>query len=243
MNEPIVASTQVQWSSYIRKKQTIVALLFVTIIILIRLSCLTHYCTLPYVHSHIDSLHEYINNHYYYSVLIFIATYVIASALAMPGSTFFLIAAGLLFGVFPGIVFANIGATIGATLLFLTSRYIIGDWVQRTYGQRLQKYNTELERYGVVYLLMVRCIALLPFFSVNILSGLTLLPIRIFMIATVIGMIPASVVFAYAGTQLAHVDSIESFFTTPILFAFAALILFKIGLAPFVYRHFNYHRV
>ncbi len=237
-----VLASNVQPIPYWRKKQTLVGLIFIAGIVIVRALGFANYCSLSFVHAHIDVLHTYINNHYYYSVLVFIASYALACALAMPGSTFFLIACGLLFGVYPGIIFANIGATIGATFLFLTSRYIIGDWVQRTYGQRLERYNNEIERYGAFYLLVVRFIALLPFFSVNVLTGLTLLPVRSFIWATVVGMIPVSIVFAYAGTQLALVDSVESFFTPPILIAFAILILFKIGLAPFAYRYFKYRR-
>ena len=237
-----VLADNVQAIPFWRKKQTFVGLVFVAVVILVRASGFTNYCSLSYVHAHIDLLHTYINNQYCYSVLIFIASYAFACALAMPGSTFWLIASGLLFGVVPGIIFANIGATIGATLLFLTSRYIIGDWVQRTYSQQLERYNNEIERYGTRYLLVVRCIAVLPFFIVNVLSGLTLLPARSFIWATIVGMIPVSLVFAYAGTQLALVDSVESFFTPPIFIAFVVLILFKIGLAPFAYRYFKYRR-
>lgn len=221
------------------RRQVLVGCLIVLCIGLAKFFRINDFFSITYIHQHLQFLHQYIEQQYFLAVLLYMVSYIIAAAIALPGSTGFLIVAGLLFGTFPGCIYASIAATIGSTLLFLTSRYLIGNWVQENYATHLRKFNEEIDRYGTVYLFMVRVVALFPFFLVNLLSGITLMPTRSFMIATAFGIIPGSLIFGHAGNALSKLDSISTFFEPPILFAFGICILFKIILMPLVYIHFK----
>lgn len=222
--------------------QMLVAVIFIMCVILIKYFGLTSYLSLSYVCSNINGLHVHVCNHYFAAVTIYMVSFILAMALSLPGSSFFLTAAGLLFNIVPGIIYANIAATIGATMLFLTSRYIIGDWVQKKFAKQLSRFNHEIADQGYFYLLMVRFIAIIPCFTINLLSGLTLVPTRTFLWTTSVGMIPSSIVFAFAGKKLAQMQSPDHFFSPPVIIAFVLLVLFKMTLLPLVYRHFKKKR-
>jgi len=223
---------------------------FVSIIIVvsvIKSFHLTRYLKLDYLHAHIASLQRLVHLYYLPAVGIYICSYSITSACSIPGCTAFLFAAGILFGVFPGLLFATIGATLGATVLFLISRYVIGDWVQENYQNKLVSFNYNISQYGNFYLLMVRLIAVLPFFVVNILSGLTVLSTREFMKMTFIGMLPLALTYTYIGQEFAKLDGLEHFsifslfrYSAPIVFAWVMFCIFRIALVPWMYKNFKY---
>ena len=231
-----------RWLKYLGKKQAIVGLAFVVLIGLLKYFHVTDCLSLSFIQQHLDTIAQQVKDHYWVSVLIFMGSYTLASALSLPGSSFFLTTAGLLYGLFPGVLYAIIAATIGGTILFLTARYVIGDWVQRRYAQQLARYNKEIEKHGASYLLLMRFIALVPFFTVNILSGLTLLRTRDFIWATFLGLIPVSAVFAFAGQQLSRLGCEDNFFSPPVIVAFVVLVLFKLTLVPVAYMMYKRRR-
>ena len=120
-------------------------------------------------------------------------------------------------------LYVNIGATCGAVLAFLSARYLLGSRLQESYGAQLAKFNGEMERNGVRYLLTLRLIPVFPFFLVNFLSGLTRVHLSTFTWTTAAGIIPGTVVFAYAGHQLETVHSVGDIFTGKVLSAFLLL--------------------
>lgn len=194
-----------------------------------------------YIHKNVRLLHGFINHYYIYAVIIYIMSFILASALALPGSMFFLIAAGLLFGASPGFVYSSIGATIGAAILFLIARYLIGTWVQTRYAGQLAQFNQQIELHGNYYLFFMRLTALVPFFLVNLLSGITLMPLRSFIGITFMGIIPNALVFGFAGQALAQMSSLSTFFEPPVLLAFGILIGIKVIVLPFIYIHIKNH--
>src|SRR6266705_947023 len=118
----------------------------------------------------------------------FMATYVIQTALSLPGAAILSLSAGAVFGAAMGTVYAVIAATAGATLAFLVTRYLLHDTVQRKFGSRLETLNRELEARGLNYLLFLRLVPLFPFFLINLAAGLTRLPLRTFVIGTLVGI-------------------------------------------------------
>ena len=110
-----------------------------------------------------------------------------------PGPQSSPLAAGAIFGAIMGTVYANIAATIGATLAFLVTRYLLHDTVMRKFGDRLEKLNKELETRGLNYLLFLRLVPIFPFFLINLAAGLTRLPLRTFVIGTMLGDHPRAV--------------------------------------------------
>lgn len=167
------------------------------------------------------------------SALLFIGVYVAQTALSLPGAAILSIAAGAVFGVGPGTVYANIGATSGATLAFLVSRYLLRDLVERRFGARLATMNRELELRGFGYLLFLRLVPLFPFFLINLASGLTTIRLRTFFGATLLGIIPGSFVFCNAGASLATINSPEQVLSPRVVGSFALLGIF--ALIPALY--------
>ena len=179
-------------------------------------------------------LDEFVERRYLLSAGIFIALYIFVAGLALPGPVVLTIASGYLYGTVAGAAFVNIGATAGATIAFLISRYVAGRWVQEYFNEKLAWLNREIDEHGWSYLLTLRLIPLFPFFLVNILSGLTKIEAWTFVWTTSIGTIPGTLAFSYAGSRLNKINSLSDILS-PDLFL-ALLILGLIALAPVIYR-------
>jgi pyruvate/2-oxoglutarate dehydrogenase complex dihydrolipoamide dehydrogenase (E3) component/uncharacterized membrane protein YdjX (TVP38/TMEM64 family) len=134
--------------------------------------------------------------------LLFFAAYVAVTGLSLPGAAIMTLVAGALFGLLWGTLIVSFASTLGATLAFLASRYLLRDWVQRQFGDRLRAINEGVAREGGFYLFALRLVPVFPFFAVNLLMGLT--PMRTWTYAWVsqVGMLAGTVVYVYAGTQL-----------------------------------------
>ena len=192
-----------------RISKCVIALIIIGSILGIKIAGLQQYISLDYLHTHLHAFDVYLHNNYMQALGIYVALYIAASTLAIPGSTFFLTAAGLLFGPFVGIFITVLGSTTGATLLFLLSRYVIGESIQQRYKSHLERANRQIEHYGAYYLLMVRLIAVFPFFVVNLLAGLTLLSLKTFIWTTAVGVVPTAMVYTFIGHYLRTTHSLD----------------------------------
>ena len=159
----------------------------------------------------------------------FFAFYVAVTALSVPGAVIMTLAAGAIFGVAMGTLVVSFASSIGATLAFLASRYLLRDWVQERFGARLRGVNEGMARDGAFYLFSLRLVPVFPFFAVNLLMGLT--PIRTWTYYWVsqVGMFLGTIVYVNAGTQLAQIDTLTDVASPGLLASFAAL-----GLLPWV---------
>ena len=166
-------------------------------------------------------------------VTVFMAVYIIQTALSLPGAAILSLAAGALFGSTMGTIYAVIAASIGATLAFLVTRYLLRDMVLARFGSRLESMNRELEQRGFNYLLFLRLVPIFPFFLINLAAGLTRLPLRTFILGTLLGIIPGGFVFVNAGASLATITSISGIASPRVLGSFALLGLF--ALLPVLY--------
>jgi uncharacterized membrane protein YdjX (TVP38/TMEM64 family) len=181
-----------------------------------------------------EALLRLVEERYFFSVAGFLAAFV-STAFLIPGALVLSIAGGFLFGVIPGICYVITGATLGATLAFLSARYLIGTWVQRTYEMPLRAFNEEIAKHGHRYLFTLRIVPALPFFLVNYLAGLTRISLRLFVIMTLLGMLPGSFVYTFAGHQLERIDRVEDIFSLRLIVAF--LLLALLALLPAVVDH------
>jgi len=200
-------------------KRIIVALFIVALIILIRFSGLHELLTFDMLRQCRNQLLAITAQNYILTVGIFILIYIAVVALSIPSATILSLTAGFLFG-FWGVFYVNIGATIGAILAFLAARYLIGDWLQKRYKERLASFNEEIAENGYNYLLTLRLTPIFPFFLVNIFAGLTRIPLVTYAWTTMVGIAPASLVFIYAGRQLGNIDKPEDILSWQILLAF-----------------------
>lgn len=158
----------------------------------------------------------------------FFLLYVTVTALSLPLATLLTLAAGAVFGLLEGTVLVSFASSIGATLAFLASRFVLRDTVQQRFGKRLTTLNDGIRREGAFYLFTLRLVPVVPFFVVNLLMGLTGLPARTFYWVSQLGMLAATVVFVNAGTQLASLDSLAGIASPRIIGSLALLGVFPL---------------
>ena len=156
----------------------------------------------------------------------FFILYVAVTGLSIPGAAIMSLVAGALFGVVLGTIIVSFASTIGATLAFLSARFVLRDWVQGKFGERLRAIDDGLEKDGAFYLFTLRLIPVFPFFVINLLMGLTRIKTRTFFWVSQLGMLPATVVFVNAGTQISRIDSTAGLLSPALIASFAALALF-----------------
>ncbi len=161
----------------------------------------------------------------------YFAIYVSASALSVPGAVVLTIAGGAIFGLLWGLALVSFASSIGATLAFLTSRFLLRDFIQQHYGDKLSKINAGVRKDGAFYLFTLRLIPAFPFFIVNLVMGLTPIRARTFYWVSQIGMLPLTAVFVNAGTELAKIDTLKDIVSPTLL---VSLVL--IGMFPLIAR-------
>jgi uncharacterized membrane protein YdjX (TVP38/TMEM64 family) len=173
-----------------------------------------------------DSLKFFVSGNYILAVVIFIAVYIAAVACAVPGVALLSMLGGLFFGSWPATLYINLGATGGAVCIFLSTRRFLGRAFQARYAAQLVRFNHELRRNGWNYLLTVRLTPFIPFFLVNVLSGLTRVPLATFIWTTSLGIIPAGFFYASIGELGTRLDPLAAL--SPVF------LLIRLGLAVFV---------
>ena len=156
----------------------------------------------------------------------FFLLYVAVTGLSIPGAAIMSLVAGALFGVVAGTLIVSFASTMGATLAFLSSRYVLRDWVQGKFGERLRAVDDGLEKDGAFYLFTLRLIPVFPFFVINLLMGLTRIKTGTFFWVSQIGMLPATIVFVNAGTQISRIESTAGLLSPTLIASFVALAFF-----------------
>lgn len=208
------------------KKRITLIIIILAAIAIIRLTGVDRYLTFENLQENKFRLQQIVESSYTLSVIGYILLYITIVAFSIPGATILTLSGGFLFGVLWGALYVNAGATTGASLAFLFCRYVAGEWVQNNYQDKLTTFNRELSENGYRYLLALRLIPVFPFFLINICAGLTKIPLRTFVWTTSVGIFPGSLVYAFAGNQLADIESIEDIFSAKIAVAFSLLALF-----------------
>ncbi len=209
-------------------KRIILGVIVVALIIGLRFTGIGEKLSLESLQSNAGKLVQYSNQNYLLSVLAYIVIYIVVTGLSLPGATILTLAGGFLYKVFFTVIYVNIAATTGAMLAFLFARYIAGQWIQQRYGDKLAKFNEEVDRNGAYYLLTLRLIPIFPFFLINTFAGLTNVPLRTFLWTTSLGIFPGSLVYAYAGQQLGRIKAVQDIFTGQVLLAFLLLAAFAV---------------
>ena len=149
------------------------------------------------------------------TALGFFGLYVLATALSLPGAVILTLAAGALFGLAGGTLIVSFASSLGATLAFLASRYLLRDSVQARFGDRLKAINDGMAKDGALYLFTLRLIPAFPFFLVNLLMGLTPIRTGTYYWVSQLGMLAGTLVYVNAGTQLAQLSSLSGILSPP----------------------------
>ncbi|KNZ32427.1 MAG: pyridine nucleotide-disulfide oxidoreductase [Methylibium sp. NZG] len=158
----------------------------------------------------------------------FFAVYVAVAALSLPGAAILTLAGGSIFGLVVGTVIVSFASSIGATLAFLASRYVLGDSVRARFAQRLAEIDKGVAKDGAFYLFTLRLVPLVPFFVINLVMGLTRIKTGVYYFASQLGMLAGTVVYVNAGTQLAQIDSLRGILSPGLVGSFVLLGLFPL---------------
>ncbi|MCK0099961.1 FAD-dependent oxidoreductase [Qipengyuania sp. S6317L1] len=155
----------------------------------------------------------------------FFAVYVGVTAASLPGAAIMTLAAGALFGLVLGTVLVSFASTLGATLAFLSSRFVLRDTIEGRFGDRLKTINEGLKRDGAFYLFTLRMIPAIPFFVINLVMGLTRIKTWTFVWVSQIGMLLGTIVYVNAGTQLAQIESTSGLLSPVLIGSFVLLAI------------------
>jgi pyruvate/2-oxoglutarate dehydrogenase complex dihydrolipoamide dehydrogenase (E3) component/uncharacterized membrane protein YdjX (TVP38/TMEM64 family) len=159
---------------------------------------------------------------------VYFGAYVLATALSFPGAVIITLAGGAVFGLGWGLLIVSFASTLGATLAFWASRFVLRDWVESRFGQRLADINAGVDKEGAFYLFTLRLIPVVPFFLINLLMGLTRMKSWTYYWVSQIGMLAGTAVYVNAGTQLAQLDSVQGILSPALLGSFVLLGIFPL---------------
>lgn len=189
---------------------------------------LGQYLSLEYLQSQKDTFLNYKDANPLLSAALFFAIYVTVTALSLPAAAVITLAGGAIFGVLWGTILVSFASTIGATLAFLLARSVLRDSVEKKFGNMLSSINEGISKDGVFYLFGLRLVPIFPFFAVNLLMGLTKMKVRQYFVASQLGMLPGTIVYVNAGTQLAQIESLGDIASPKVLASFVLLGIFPI---------------
>ena len=178
-----------------------------------------------------ESLQAFASQNFWLAVAAYMGAYIAVTGLSLPGAAVMTLAGGFIFGTVTGTIAVSFASTIGATLAFLAARFILRDWVQEKFGGYLKSINQGVEKDGGFYLFTLRLIPAVPFFVINTVMGLTPIRVVTFFVVSQIGMLPGTIVYVNAGTQLGQLESLSGILSPQLLGSFVLLAIF-----PFLIR-------
>jgi uncharacterized membrane protein YdjX (TVP38/TMEM64 family) len=164
----------------------------------------------------------------------FVGLFLVIGLFLLPGATILSVLSGAVFGLPLGPLLVSLGSTLGAVLAFFVARYILRDWVEERYGEKLNPIHEGLCENDTHYILALRLVPVFPFFLVNIAMGVSPISWKVFMVATLLGKLPATWIYANAGTHLASLQSFSDITSPGMLMALTLLSL--LILMPVIYK-------
>ena len=189
---------------------------------------LGHYFTLDFFKSQQAAIDAYVSANPLQSGLLFFLIYIAVTALSLPGAAIMTLIAGATFGLLWGTLIVSFASSIGATLAFLVSRYLLGDAIQAKFGDKLKAINSGVEKDGAFYLFTLRLVPAFPFFVINLVMGLTPLKTRAFYWVSQLGMLAGTLVYVNAGTEIAKIESLRGILSPGLIISFTLLGIFPL---------------
>lgn len=209
------------------KKITIVGL-FSLLAILFYYLGLGQYFTLEYLQESQNNLRSLYHESPVLVISVYMAIYILVTALSLPGAVVMTLAGGGLFGLLAGTIIVSFASTIGATLACAVSRFLLREWVQNRFGEKLSAINEGIQKEGAFYLFTLRLIPIFPFFVINLVLGLSKLPLLTFFWVSQVGMLAGTIVYVNAGKEIAKIDSLSGILSPGLIVSFIILGLFPI---------------
>jgi uncharacterized membrane protein YdjX (TVP38/TMEM64 family) len=218
---------QVDKSQGLNKKGLMV-LLIAALIVSFFVFDLDQFLSLEYMKSQRQSFLDYYAANTAATLAIYFGIYVAVTALSLPGAVVMTLVGGAVFGLTTGIFIISFASTIGATLAFLISRFVLRDYIQTRFKEKLKAINEGVEHEGDFYLFTLRLIPLFPFFVINLVMGLTPMKAWRFYLVSQVGMLPGTIVFVNAGSQLGSLESLAGILSPSLILSFALLGIFPL---------------
>lgn len=190
---------------------------------------LQQYLSLDLLKQNQLELAAFVSERFALAIAIFCGVYVAVTALSLPGAAILTLAGGAIFGFIPGLILVSFSSTIGATLAFLSSRFLLRDFVQQRFREKLESINDGVAKDGAFYLFSLRLIPIFPFFLINLAMGLTPIRTSTFFFVSQLGMLAGTSAYVNAGTQLSKINSLHGILSIELILSFSAL-----GLLPFL---------
>jgi uncharacterized membrane protein YdjX (TVP38/TMEM64 family) len=214
-------------------KQTVRKLVIVAVIVVIvavfRIFHLGDYLTLSYIKESQHRFAALYADHRIAVISAYMLIYIAVTALSLPGAAVMTLAGGALFGLWTGTLIVSFASSIGATLACFVSRFILRDWVQGKFGDKLSVINEGIAKEGAFYLFTLRLIPIFPFFMINLVMGLTKMPLRTFYWVSQLGMLAGTIVYVNAGKELGKIDSLKGILSPGLIASFVLLGIFPIA--------------
>tara|TARA_B110000305_G_C19460385_1_gene653888 strand:+ start:4321 stop:5004 length:684 start_codon:yes stop_codon:yes gene_type:complete len=185
-----------------------------------------------WINKHLESLLELSNSDPLASKIYFFFVYIFLTSLSLPVAFILGLLSGMLFDIFDAVLIVSFASSIGATIAFLTSRFLFKDYFQKTFGDQYTKINKGFIKNGAYYLYAIRMTPIFPYFIVNLTFGLTTMKTSVFYIVTQIGMLPITVLVALTGKEMLNILTTNVGFNSNIV-----ILLILLGLLPLIFKH------
>ncbi|MCP4040349.1 MAG: FAD-dependent oxidoreductase [Gammaproteobacteria bacterium] len=189
---------------------------------------LGRYFSLEFFKAQQESLDAYFQANPWRSALFYFLIYVAVTGLSLPGAVPLTLVGGAVFGLGLGTLIISFASTMGATLAFLVSRYLLRDLVQERFGGSLRAVNEGMRKDGAFYLFTLRLVPAFPFFVINLVMGLTPIRMVTFFWVSQVGMLAGTIVYTNAGTQLAQLESLAGILSPGLIASFVLLGIFPL---------------
>ncbi len=211
-----------------RSKKILVIIAIAVLVVVFFAFDLQRYLTLAELKARQEEFQQFYAANRLLTLGLYFALYVLVTALSLPGAAVMTLAGGALFGFLPALVVVSFASSIGATLAFLVSRFLLRDWVQNRFRDRLSAINRGVEKEGAFYLFTLRLVPIFPFFVINLVMGLTPMRTLTFYWVSQVGMLAGTAVYINAGTQLGQIESLSGILSPGLLLSFALLGIFPL---------------
>ncbi len=211
------------------KKKILIVVVFAALIAAFFGFNLGRFLTLDFLKSQQAAVASYYAANPVLTIAGFMGVYIVAVAASIPGAAILTLAAGAVFGVVMGTAIVSVSSTVGATLAFLVSRYVLRETVEAKFGKFLAPINAGVEKEGALYLFTLRLVPAVPFFLINLAMGLTKMKTWTFFWVSQLGMLFGTIIYVNAGTELASISSVRDILKPGLIGAFILL-----GIAPLI---------
>ena len=201
-----------------------IIIFFILILIsILFFSDLKNFLTLGYVQENLINFRLLYKENLLLFSLIFSLIYILSSALSLPFATLLTLLSGYIFGLALGTLIVSLCSTIGASIAFLTSKFLFYNYIQNRYKKQLVTINKEFINEGIFYIFALRLVPVFPFFVVNIVTSLLPIKLSTFFWVSILGMFPATLVYVNAGNELSKINSFSDILSFQVLISFSLI--------------------